>query len=86
MSLIKQYADIFGIPLNEVQEWVNNYSNKKNIPDGMIIEDTKEERIKSIKQYIQSQVDDSITMRVKGSLIGERIASAEVKVLCEVPF
>ena len=81
MSLIKKYSDIYGIPFKEVQEWVNNIANKTNLPESILewIEPTKEERINSIKSYIQSRVDESITERVKGSIVAERIERSELK-------
>jgi len=87
MSLMEQYSDIYGIDIKEVKEWINNYASAKNIPDGMEIEPTKELRIAGIKQYIQSQVDDSVTGRVKASILESRMALSEVKVDVQVcPF
>ena len=88
MSLMQKYADIYGIPLKEVQQWCNDYA-KGSVPDSVKewMEPTKEERINSIKEYIQSQVDESVTSRVKADLIAGRIASSEAKVSPDVcPF
>lgn len=85
MSLMDKYSAIYGIDIKEVKQWVNDYS-KGNVPEGMYIEDSKEERIESIKRYIQSQVDDSVTGRVQANLIAGRIESSEVKVVHSCPF
>lgn len=87
MSLMQQYADIYGIELKEVQQWCNDYA-KGNVPEPVKewMEPTKEERIESIKTYIQSQVDESLTGQIKAELMGKRIAASGAKVVCECPF
>ena len=87
MSVMQQYADIYGIQFNEVKEWVRDYVSG-NVPESVKawMEPTKEERINSIKEYIQNMVDQSVTGRVKADIIAGRIASSESKVCCEVPF
>ena len=87
ISLMQQYADIYGIPLKEVQQWATEYS-KGNVPDSVKewMEETKEDRINSIKSYIQQMVDQSLSEQIKADLIAGRIASSEAKVVCECPF
>ena len=87
MSVMEQYADIYGIQFNEVKEWVRDYVSG-NVPESVKawMEPTKEERINSIKEYIQNMVDQSVTARVKADLIAGRIASSEVKVAHSCPF
>ena len=87
MTLMEQYSNIFGIELKEVQQWVNGYVSKKNWPENYPIEENKEDRINSIKEYMQRMVDDSVTGRVKASIIAERIEQSEVKTdMIECPF
>jgi hypothetical protein len=50
------------------------------------MEPTKEDRVKSIKAYIQMMVDMSVTSNVKAEFVRERIASSEVKVVSVCPF
>jgi hypothetical protein len=82
MNLMEQYANIYGVDFAEVKEWVKDYS-LGNVPESVkeLMEPTKEERINSIKEYIQNMVDDSITSRIKGELIAGRMATSEVKVV-----
>ena len=78
MSLQQQYADSYGIELKEVKQWCSDYASG-NVPDSVKewMEPTKEERINSIKEYIQRMVDQSVTSQVKADLIAGRIASAD---------
>ena len=87
MSLQQQYADIYGVQLKEVKQWCSDFASG-NVPDSVKewMEPTKEERINSIKSYIQRMVDQSVTGQVKADLIAGRIASSEVKVIAECPF
>ena len=80
MSLMQQYADAYGIQLKEVKQWVNDFASG-NVPDSVKewMEPTKEERINSIKSYIQQMVDESVTSQVKADLIAGRIASSVAK-------
>lgn len=79
MSIMQQYAYIYGIPMQEVKEWVNNYALGK-VPEYMEIEETKEERIESIKAYIQRMVDESLTTKIKLDIISEKIKSTSKQV------
>jgi hypothetical protein len=83
MSVMQKYADIYDIQFNEVKEWVRDYANG-SVPDSVKswMEPTKEERINSIKEYIQRMVDESATSQVKADLIAGRIASSDA----ECPF
>lgn len=85
MSLMDKYSAIYGIDIKEVKQWVNDYS-KGNVPEGMYIEDSKEERIESIKRYIQSQVDDSVTGRIQADILNLRIANSNAKEVAVCPF
>jgi hypothetical protein len=77
---MEQYADSYGIQLKEVKQWVNDYASG-NVPDSVKewMEPTKEERINSIKEYIQRMVDQSVTSQVKADLIAGRIVASEAK-------
>jgi len=86
MNLMEQYSNIYGIDIKEIKTWINDYANAKNIPDGMDIENTKDDRIAGIKQYIQSQVDDSITGRIKYKDANLKLESSVLKNVCECPF
>jgi hypothetical protein len=83
---MQQYADCYGVPLSEVKKWATDYANG-NVPIQVKewMEPTKEERINSIKSYIQWQVDESVTSQIKGDLIAGRIASSESKVSGDHP-
>ncbi len=88
MSLQQQYADIYGVQLKEVKQWCSDYASG-NVPDSVKewMEPTKEERINSIKEYIQRMVDESVTSQVKADLIAGRIACADKKVSPDIcPF
>ena len=84
---MQQYADCYGVPLSEVKKWATDYANG-NVPIQVKVwmEVNKEERINSIKSYIQKMVDESVTGQVKADLIAGRIASSEVKVIADCPF
>ena len=86
MSLMEQYAEIYGIDIKEVKAWINDYANAKNIPEGMEIEETKELRVNGIKQYIQSQVDDSVTGRIKYKADNLKLESSILKPVDICPF
>jgi hypothetical protein len=77
---MQQYADCYGIPLSEVKKWATDYANG-NVPIQVKVwmEVNKEERINSIKSYIQKMVDESVTSQVKADLIAGRIESSEAK-------
>lgn len=87
MSLMEQYADTFGIELSEVSQWVNSYASG-DVPDSVRewMEPTKSDRIESIKAYIQREVDDSLTSRIKGDILNSRIEKAECKEVQSCPF
>lgn len=87
MSLMQQYADIYGIPLQEVKEWVNNFANG-NVPESVKewMEAEKKERIESIKAYIQSQIDESLTGQIKGQIVAHRIQNSVIKQVVSCPF
>ena len=88
MSLQQQYSDIYGIQIKEVKQWCSDYASG-NVPDSVKewMEPTKEERINSIKSYIQQMVDQSLSSQIKGDLIAGRIASADEKVSPDIcPF
>ena len=83
-----QYAGCYGLNVDEVQKWISYYANG-NVPDSVKewMEPTKEERINSIKSYIQQMVDQSLSSQIKGDLIAGRIASADKKVSPDIcPF
>ena len=80
MSLMQKYADIYGISVQEVKSWINDYA-KGNVPESVQcwMEETKEERIESIKEYIQRMVDESLTTKIKLKAIEEgKICSSGV--------
>jgi hypothetical protein len=87
VSLQQQYSDIYGIPLDEIKIWCADFA-KGNVPDSVKewMEPTKEERIHSIKAYIQQMVDQSISSQIKADIVSGRIASSDAKVIAECPF
>ena len=87
MSLMQQYADSYGIEIEEVKDWVNSYANgtvNDSVKEWM--EPTKEDRVKSIKAYIQMMVDMSVTSNIKAELVRDRIERSESKVVAICPF
>ena len=80
MSLQQQYADSYGIQIKEVKQWCSDYASG-NVPDSVKewMEPTKEERINSIKEYIQQMVDQSLSSQIKGDLIAGRIVASVAK-------
>ena len=80
MSLMQQYADIYGIPLQEVKEWVNDFANG-NVPDSVKewMGADKKERIESIKAYIQGEIYGSLTGQIKGQIVADRIQNSVIK-------
>lgn len=87
MSLMQQYSDIYGIPLHEIQAWVNDYA-RGDVPEPVKewMDPDREERIESIKAYIQCQVDESLTGQIKGQIISDRIAMSTSKEVAVCPF
>ena len=87
MSLMDKYSAIYGMDIKEVKAWVNDYASGK-VPESVKewMEPTKEERINSIKSYIQHMVDQSMSEQIKADLVAGRIASSESNVVCECPF
>ena len=57
---LQAFADSFGCDIKEVVEWVNRYVNNINLPN-MEIEDNEKDRLKSIQEYIQFRLDNSLT-------------------------
>ena len=87
MNLMERYSAIYGIPLKEVKEWVNNYAIGK-VPESVKewMEETKEDRIKGIKEYIQSEVDSSSTFRIQSDSIYQNIEQSKPIQVAECPF
>jgi hypothetical protein len=83
---LQAFADRFGCDIIEVVDWVNRYVNRYKLPDGMQVEPDEKSRLKSIQEYIQFRLDESLTEQVKASLIGERISNSEVNEVHSCPF
>lgn len=62
--LMKEYAACYGCEEKEVLQLVLDYTNGP-WPDGMKVEATEKERLESIKAYIESMVNDSLSRRIK---------------------
>ena len=67
--LLQKYGDCFGVPVDEVIEWVSGYVNGP-WPESLIpqLEPTEQERLTHIKAYIASEVKNSVTGRIKADL------------------
>lgn len=69
---IVAYANTFGIDVQEVWAWVDQYVNRPGELPWMIeagvIEGAEKERATSIMGYIKSELDNSIAGRIKAEM------------------
>jgi len=61
---IQRYAQLFGLDVDEVVDWVNAYVNH---PDEFhcATEPTEKERFKSISNYIKWQIDETTDAHIR---------------------
>jgi len=81
MSVIRQYADTFGIDFEEVLAWCNAYIKTPGQFPRLIelglIEPTEAERKASIQKYLTDRVAESTSGRIKREIFEERAAIRE---------
>lgn len=74
--LTSRYADCFGIDEDEVVEWINSYVFRPGewvqLVEAGLMEATEQERMASIKAYIEREISESTYGRVKAALDKER--------------
>lgn len=68
--MIRNFASIRDIPVKEVMIWVNSYVNHPELFDKT--EETAAERANSIKKYITFRVENSLTARIKASILAQK--------------
>jgi hypothetical protein len=77
-SIIRTYADIFGLDFEEVKEWVNAYIKRPGEFPALIaaglIEPTEAERKASIQAYLAAEIDRSVTGRIRSEIAEEKAA------------
>ena len=72
-----EYGACFGIPTDEVVEWVNQYVNGP-WPESMKAhnETTEKERLSSIKAYISKELAGTLTAQIRNELAAEKLEAA----------
>ena len=75
---ITKFSALFDIPVEEVIEWVSGYINRPDteFPDLVeygLIEETEEERFRSIAAYIKARIADSADARIRESIAEEKM-------------
>lgn len=68
--MIRKFATQIDTNVPEVLEWANNYVNQPNL--FVETEDTAEKRAESIKKYITSRVENSLTERIKRDILAQK--------------
>lgn len=68
--MIRNFASIRDIPVKEVMLWVNSYVNHPELFEQT--EETAAERANSIKKYITVRVENSLTARIKASILEQK--------------
>jgi hypothetical protein len=72
--MLQRYATVFGMPIEQVVEWVNGYVNTPAEYAPLVkYEPTEKERFESIKAYIQWRLDNSTDGRIKAKAEAERM-------------
>jgi len=79
--VIEKFSALFDIPVEEVIEWVSGYVNRSEteFPDLVeygLIEETEEERFRSIAAYIKARIADSADARIRESISEDRRKAA----------
>ena len=75
--VIEKFAALFDIPVEEVIEWVSGYVNRPDteFPDLVeygLIEETEEERFKSMADYIKWRISITADARIRESIAEEK--------------
>ena len=78
---ITKFSALFDIPVEEVIEWVSCYVNRPDteFPDLVehgLIEETEEERFKSMADYIKWRISITADARIRESIAEERRKAA----------
>lgn len=75
--LIDRYADTFGLQVGDVLAWVAGYINYPETFPALaaVIEPSEPERATSIRAYMQSEVESSVSGRIKQQQETERKAA-----------
>lgn len=82
--MLQRYADMCGAEVNEVVEFVSGYVNG---PWTYPVEKTEQERLASIKGYIEQRLTESSATKIKYELAAERMGNFETKpCVQEAPF
>lgn len=64
----RAFADTFGVDLAEVVEWISTYVNGPWSDSlAALLEPTEQERLASIKAYIDMRLANSVTARVRAA-------------------
>lgn len=75
--VIEKFAALFDIPIEDVIEWVSGYVNRPDteFPDLVeygLIEETEEERFKSMADYIKWRISITADARIRESIAEEK--------------
>ena len=75
--VIEKFAALFDIPIEDVIEWVSGYVNRPDteFPDLVeygLIEETEEERFKSMADYIKWRISITADARIRESIVEEK--------------
>ena len=68
--MIRKFAVMRDIPIKDVMFWVNSYVNSPELFKDA--ENTARERAESIKRYITMRVENSLTERIKQSIVKQK--------------
>ena len=64
--MLERFAKYRDIPIDEVVAWVNSYVNEPHLfPHA---EETEQERLASIRAYIEMRLSESINERIRASI------------------
>lgn len=85
---INRYADMVGASSDEVIDWISGYVNGPWLPETeKWIEKTEQERLNSIREYIELRLENSVAARIKHEKLAERMEQEENKhKVTECPF
>lgn len=75
--VIEKFSELFDIPIEDVIEWVSGYVNRPDteFPDLVeygLIEETEEERFKSMADYIKWRISITADARIRESIAEEK--------------
>ena len=79
--VIEKFSALFDVPVEEVIEWVSAYVNRPDteFPDLVeygLIEETEEERFKSMADYIKWRISITADARIRESIAEDRRKAA----------